>query len=265
MHLDVTQLRNFYYRTALGRAAQGIIRGELVKLWPEAKSQTVIGFGFAVPLLRPFLTDARRVIGLMPAQQGVAPWPLGLPNVSVMSAEDAWPLETGVADKIVVLHGLEVSDEPGALLDEVHRVLGPGGRAVFIVPNRVGLWARRETTPFGFGRPYTLPQLETQVTQHGFLAEKHAAVLFQPPSNRAFWLKSGRALERMGRWVPSYLAAGVLMLEVTKRVQAPLQGGIRRRVRRPLEIIEGIGRPEPALSGGSGSHQISIPPDTSIR
>jgi SAM-dependent methyltransferase len=169
-----------------------------------------------------------------------------MPNVSVLTADDAWPLDTGIADKVVVLHGLEVSDEPAAVLDECHRVMGPGGRAVLIVPNRVGLWARRETTPFGFGRPYTLPQLEAQLTQHEFLVERHAAVLFQPPSNRAFWLKSGKALEKMGRWVPSYLAAGVLMVEVTKRVQAPSQGGIRRRVKRPLEIIEGIGRPEPA-------------------
>ena len=244
MHLDVTQLRNFYYRTALGRSAQSVVRAELQRFWPEAKSQTVVGFGFAVPLLRPFLADARRVVGLMPAAQGVAPWPVGMSNVAVLTAEDAWPLDTGVADKVVILHGLEMSDEPGSLLRECHRVLGPGGRAVVIVPNRVGLWARNENTPFGFGRPYTLPQLEKQLTDNGFLIERHAAVLFQPPSNRAFWLKSGRALEKVGRWMPSYVAAGVLMLEVTKRVQAPLQGGIKRRTR-PLEIIEGLGQPEP--------------------
>ncbi|MEO8530848.1 MAG: hypothetical protein ABI459_06475, partial [Deltaproteobacteria bacterium] len=113
MHLDVTQLRNFYYRTALGRSAQSVIRNELRRFWPEAKSQTVVGFGFAVPLLRPFLAEARRVVGLMPAAQGVAPWPVGMSNVAVLTAEDAWPLDTGVADKVVILHGLEVSDEPG--------------------------------------------------------------------------------------------------------------------------------------------------------
>ena len=252
MHLDVTQLRNFYYRTALGRAAQSVIRNQLVAFWPEAKSQSVVGFGFAVPLLRPYLAEARRVVGLMPAEQGVAPWPVGMPNVSLLCADDAWPLETGMADKLVVLHGLEVADEPGALLQECHRVMGPGGRAVLIVPNRVGLWARSEGTPFGFGRPYSLPQLESQLTSNGFLIEKHVAVLFQPPSNKAFWLRSGRALERMGRWLPSYLAAGVLMVEVTKRVHAPLQGGVRKRVRRPLEMIEGLGRPEPTPARGSG-------------
>ncbi|HAR54261.1 MAG TPA: hypothetical protein DCS45_20670, partial [Roseovarius nubinhibens] len=71
MHLDVQDLRNFYYRSALGRAAQKTLRQELLKFWPEAKGQTVAGFGFAVPFLRPYLSEARRVVGLMPAQQGV--------------------------------------------------------------------------------------------------------------------------------------------------------------------------------------------------
>ena len=92
MHLDVLDLRNFYYRTQLGRAAQKAIRDQVVALWPEATGRTVAGFGFAVPLLRPYLAEARRVIGLMPGQQGVMPWPVGMENVSVLCEETRWPL-----------------------------------------------------------------------------------------------------------------------------------------------------------------------------
>ena len=67
MHLDVLDLRNFYYRTNLGRAAQRAIREQVQGFWPNAEGETVVGFGFAVPLLRPFLGQARRVIGLMAA------------------------------------------------------------------------------------------------------------------------------------------------------------------------------------------------------
>ena len=35
MHLDVRDLRNFYYRSALGRAAQKIIRDEVRATWPD--------------------------------------------------------------------------------------------------------------------------------------------------------------------------------------------------------------------------------------
>ena len=51
MHLDVQDLRNFYYRSALGRAAQMSMRDQMLKLWPEAKGQTVVGFGFATPFI----------------------------------------------------------------------------------------------------------------------------------------------------------------------------------------------------------------------
>ena len=84
MHLDVLDLRNFYYRTQLGRVAQRAIREQVVALWPDVKGQTVAGYGFAVPLLRPYLDQARRVIGLMPGPQGVMPWPAGGDNVSVL-------------------------------------------------------------------------------------------------------------------------------------------------------------------------------------
>ncbi|GAA5065425.1 class I SAM-dependent methyltransferase [Roseibacterium beibuensis] len=248
MHLDVLDLRQFYYRTRLGRTAQKAIRDRMLGLWPEAKGQTVVGFGFAVPLLRPYLADARRVIGLMPAEQGVMPWPAGMDNVSVLCRESLWPLETGRADKIVCLHGLETSEHPSALLDEAARVLGPGGKALFIVPNRGGLWARRDATPFGFGRPYSLGQLEAQLKRHDFVPERHAAALFAPPSDKRFWLRSAEMVERMGGQLSSYRAGGVILLEASKRVPAPLGPGLAERVRRPLRVLEGT--PQPAAATG---------------
>lgn len=243
MHLDVIDLRDFYYRTALGRAAQKAVRDRMLAMWPEAKGQTVAGFGFAVPLLRPYLADARRVIGLMPAEQGVMPWPPGLENVSVLCRESLWPLQTGMVDKLVCLHGLETSEHPAAVLDECARVLGPGGKALFIVPNRGGLWARRDATPFGFGRPYTLSQLEAQLKRHDFVPERHAAALFSPPSGKQFWLKSADLMERMGGRLSSNQGGGVLLVEASKRVPAPLGPGLAERVRRPLRVLEGVPRP----------------------
>lgn len=247
MHHDVLDLRNFYYRTALGRAAQRAIRDQLVRLWvPDGLSgMTVAGYGFAVPLLRPYLEHARRVIGLMPGPQGVTPWPAGMPNVSVLCDEIAWPLETGVVDRCVVLHGLETSEHPGALLDELWRVLGPGGRAIVIVPNRAGLWSRSEATPFGNGRPYSASQLDAQLRHHEFVTERQSAALYIPPSDRRFWLRSARMWEDFGLRMSRVLAAGVVMAEISKQVHAPLRPGLGARVRRPLRILEGA--PTPAL------------------
>ncbi len=249
MHLDVLDLRDFYYRTPLGRVAQRAIRDKVVGLWPNVKGQTVAGYGFAVPLLRPFLTDARRVIGLMPGPQGVMPWPAGMANVSVLCEEATWPLATGMVDRLVLMHGLETSENPSALLDECHRVLGPGGKALFVVPNRSGLWARRDGTPFGFGRPYSLRQLEAQLKRHGFTPERSLASLYAPPSGKRFWLRTAQFWETTGRRIVPWFAGGVLMVEASKQVYAPTRGGLGAVVRKPLKVLEwaGAGSPEPVM------------------
>ena len=244
MHLDVLDLRNFYYRTQLGRAAQRAIRDQVVTLWPDAEGQTVAGFGFAAPLLRPYLASARRVIALMPGQQGVMPWPAGMPNVSVLCEETVWPVETDSVDRLVVMHGLETSERPVALLDECYRVLAPQGRGLFIVPNRGGLWARRDGTPFGFGRPFSFSQLEAQLRMIGLTPSRHVAALYQPPSGTPFWLKTGQMWENLGRKVSKTYAGGVLMVEVTKQVPAPPRPGLSEAVRRPLRVLDGLKSPE---------------------
>lgn len=252
MHLDVQDLRNFYYRSALGRAAQRAVRGKVQQLWPETQGQTVAGFGFAAPLLRPYLQDARRVIALMPGPQGVIPWPAGQANVSVLCEEMLWPLETGRVDRLIVMHGLETSENPTAVLDECWRTLGPGGKALFIVPSRAGLWSRSDATPFGFGRPYSLSQLETQLKRHGFLPERHSAALYQPPSATRFWMKTGAFWETAGRRIPALLPAGVLIVEASKRVHAPSGPGERIRVPSPLEVLTPKPVPKP-ISGRRAS------------
>ncbi|MGC8202028.1 class I SAM-dependent methyltransferase [Aliiroseovarius sp. PTFE2010] len=245
MHLDVVDLRNFYYRTGLGRAAQRMVREAVAEMWAPtaATGQTVAGFGFAVPLLRPYLADARRVISLMPGQQGVMPWPTGGPNHSVLCEETLWPLQTGHVDRLIVMHGLETSEHPSALLDECWRVLGPGGRVIFVVPNRTGLWSRRDATPFGFGRPYSSSQLEVQLKRHRFLPERSAAALYQPPSHKRFWLRSGPVWERIGRKIP-VLAGGVLVVEASKQVYAQTGTGAPVSGRKRRGVLAGVPSPE---------------------
>ena len=243
MHLDVQELRTFYYRNALGRAAGAQLRERVQRLWPDVQGQTVVGFGFASPLLRPFLPDARRVISLMPGPQGVMPWPSKGPNTSVLCQETEWPLETGHVDRLIMLHGLETSEQPSNLLEEVWRVLGPGGKAIFIVPNRAGLWARRDKTPFGYGRPYSMSQLETQLRKHQFLPERQLGALYQFPSHRRIWMKSAKLFESMGRVMPGAIAGGAFVLEASKRVYPP-KGRVQRQVQsRGLPVLEGIAKP----------------------
>ncbi len=244
MHLDVIDLRNFYYRTGLGRAAQRAIRDQVRALWPDTQGQTVVGFGFAAPLLRPFLDESRRTIALMPAPQGVMHWPMGMDNISVLCEETAWPLETGHVDRLLVMHGLETSETPALVLEECWRVLGPGGRMIVIVPNRAGLWSRRDATPFGAGSPYSIMQLDSQMKKHHFVPERHRTALYQPPSHRRFWLRTGPIWERFGNRISGRIVGGVLIAEFSKRTHAPTRPGLTEAVRRPLRALDGIAKPD---------------------
>jgi SAM-dependent methyltransferase len=187
--------------------------------------------------------DARRVIALMPGPQGVMPWPAGMPNVSVLTEETMWPLETGRVDKLVLLHGLETSERASDLLEECWRVLGPGGRALFIVPNRGGLWARRDRTPFGFGRPYSPGQLDSQLRKHQFLPERHLGALYQVPSAKKIWMKSASAWENVGRRMPTIVAGGAFMVEATKLVYPPKGRALPKRARRAIGVLDPAAKP----------------------
>lgn len=250
MHLDAVDLRAFYYRTKLGRTAQHALRTAIRQLWPDARGCAVAGYGFAAPFLRPFLGEARRVVSLMPAQQGAFHWPLGEPNVSVLVEERNWPITAGFFDRILVVHGLETSERPGALLEEVSRALSPGGRAIFVAPNRSGLWARGDATPFGYGRPYSVGQLERELQRHGFEPERSAAALYAMPSHKPFWLRAAPLAERVGRRLDARRFAGVVLVEGTKLAFAAPRSGAPAEARSPLRVLGGLAAPQPKPAAG---------------
>lgn len=265
MHLDAVDLRSFYYRTRLGRVAQQALRAALRELWPDVRGATLAGFGFAAPFLRPFMGEAQRTLCLMPAQQGAFHWPVDGPNRTVLVEERNWPVNAGFFDRILVVHGLETSERPGALLEEVNRCLAPGGKAIFVAPNRTGLWASRDATPFGYGRPYSVGQLERQLQEHGFEPERHAAALYCAPSHKAFWLKTARMAERTGRRFGAQRLAGAILVETTKLAFAAPRSGTKVASRTPLSVLEGLTTPKPAagraarLAGAPGAPQGATP------
>jgi SAM-dependent methyltransferase len=259
MHLDAVDLRAFYYRTRLGRIAQRALREALRALWPDVRGASLAGYGFAAPFLRPFKAEAQRTLCLMPARQGAFHWPVDGANVSVLVEERCWPVTAGFFDRILVVHGLETSERPGALLEEINRALAPGGKAIFVVPNRTGLWARRDATPFGYGRPYSPGQLERQLQEHGFEPERQSAALWAFPSHRAFWLELAALCERTGRGLDARRLAGAILVETTKLGFAAPRPMLREAARSPIEVLEGLTAPSPAPGRWRGAARVAPP------
>ena len=235
MYTDVVDLRDFY-ATSLGQVAQRMIRRRVRLLWPETAGLRVLGLGFSTPYLRPFLGEAERVIAVMPSQQGVLPWPEEGQNVVTLADEAELPLADYSIDRVLLVHALEGSEQVRPMLKEVYRVLAGGGRLLCIVPNRRGIWARLDRTPFGHGHPYTPGQLSRLLRDEMFTPLQSTPALFIPPVSSRMMLRAAAAWEQIGeRWFPRY--AGVAMIEAAKQVYvkpAPVRAAKRRPVLSPL-------------------------------
>jgi SAM-dependent methyltransferase len=218
MYVDVVDLRDFY-ETRLGQVARRMIRRRLRLIWPDLRGMRLLGLGYAAPYLRPFREEAERVIAIMPSSQGVLAWPSEGPSAVALADEGELPLQDYSIDRVLLVHGLEFSEQARPLLKEIWRVMAGGGRLMVVVPNRRGIWARIDKTPFGQGHPYTASQLSRTLREAGFTPERVAAALFAPPTASRMLLRSATAIERIGeRWFTTF--GGVSVVEASKQIYA---------------------------------------------
>lgn len=218
MHVDIVDLREFYARP-LGTVVRRLIVQRLRARWGDVSGMAVFGLGYAAPYLGVFRNEAACVGALMPASQGVIAWPQNGPRQATLVHEDDLPLPDSCADRMLIVHSVETTENTRALLREVWRVLAPEGRVILIVPNRRGLWARFDTTPFGNGRPYSRGQITRLLRDAMFTPLDWDQALYMPPLNLNVLLRSAIAWERMGAifW-PAF--GGVNIVEATKQIYA---------------------------------------------
>jgi SAM-dependent methyltransferase len=213
MQLDASDLADFY-EAPIGQLARRMISRQVRVLWPSAKGSCLMGYGFAVPYLRPYLADAERVVAVMPAQQGVLAWPPER-SLTTISDEDALPFPDAFFDRIVVVHGLEGADATRPLLRQLWRVLAPEGRLLLIVPNRASLWAQLERSPFALGRPFSRGELDRLLRSSLFEPLRWDRALYLPPLRGRRLVRSGSTWERiLRRLLPGM--SGVHIVEAGK-------------------------------------------------
>jgi SAM-dependent methyltransferase len=247
MHLDVVDLRAFY-ATDLGGVVRRIVAHRIRSRWRRADGQVVMGLGFAAPYLAGYRGEALRLGALMPAAQGALVWPATGTTNTVMVDEHNLPLPDNSVDKLLAVHALEFTESARPLLREMWRVLQPEGRLLLIVPNRRGVWSRRETTPLGHGQPYSRAQLERLLADAMFTPTEWSSALHMPPINRRFLVRWAMAFERLGsRFWPSF--AGIIIVEAQKELMAPV--GKAEVVRRGRTLATAAAGPTRRESGKS--------------
>ncbi|MGB9152584.1 MAG: methyltransferase domain-containing protein [Alphaproteobacteria bacterium] len=236
MFADIIELRDFY-QSPLGLMARRVLRAHIGEMWPNMRGERVLVLGYGVPLLRPLSQQVAALYAFMPAAQGVSYWPRDGANVSSLVEIDNLPLPDGSIDRVILLHALEGVSEPELLLREIWRVMKGSGRILTIVPNRRGLWAHSDLTPFGTGQPYSPSQIKRALHNQGFLVERSRYALYALPTASRLALSLADKIEKYGALLfPGF--GGVLLLEASKQLYVPLvtKAQLQRRLVLPLSM-----------------------------
>ena len=241
MSIDVVDLRNFYTQR-LGVVARRFVGRGIRQRFADLRGQRVLGVGYATPYMGLFREEAERCLVFMPAVQGAMKWPTSRPGLAALVDELEMPLADSAVDRVLLVHALEMAHDPTALLREVWRVLASGGRLLVVVPNRRGVWARMDTTPFGHGRPYSRAQISQLMRETWFTPTGWGEALHMPPVARGWFLRSAVAWERAGAIIAAPFA-GVHIVEATKQVYRVIPA--RRERSRLVPALEPALAPSP--------------------
>jgi len=231
MSVDITDLRSFY-TSPLGAVTRRFVGRAIDRFWGPLTGLRVLGLGYAPPYLSAVRNECERALAFMPANQGVVNWPSTGASAAALVDPLMMPLPDASIDRVLVVHALETVESPTELLHEIWRILTPGGRIIMVAPNRRGLWARMDTTPFGYGQPYSRSQLKTLMRQTWFSPEGWAETLYVPPLRSKLLLQTAQAWEQIGVGF-SLPFAGLHIVEATKQLYRP---GAVRAVRRASRL-----------------------------
>ena len=243
MYDDIAKFNRFY-QARLGQNVADLIRRQLDLFWHVGSPLPSAFLGYAQPFLDP---KPPIPLGLMPARRGAVSWPKSSSVHNCLVDPLNLPLPDVHLDRLLLVHALEFEHDPGQCLDECWRVLDGAGRLLVIVPNRSGLWAKAERTPFGHGRPYSDRQLRRLLQGHGFIPRQTRRIAFMPPLARPFFQRFAPAIERIGsRWWPAM--GGVLLVEADKMLYAPSGKTSRLQRRETAATPVLVGQSRGALS-----------------
>lgn len=235
MNTDIVDFRSFY-TSLLGKLAERSITAALSSIWSKLPDERLVGLGYTLPWLERFGSDAERVFAFMPARQGAVRWPSHGLSASALVHEDDLPLPDAAVDRILMIHALEHAENPEQMLVEAWRVLAPGGHLVIVVPNRRGIWARFEHTPFGTGQPYSRQQLTELLREANFTPARWTDTLHFPPSERHWLLQMHRLLANGGQHLwPIF--AGAIIVDAEKRLYQGIPAAAKRSRRALVPVL----------------------------
>lgn len=209
-----------FYNSFAGRVLRRLIRQNIQKLWADTTGMRIMGYGYPIPYLKPYIELSERCFAVMPKEQGAHSWPNeGEKNLVCLSENAELPIETNSVDRILMIHALEFSDSLKETFEELWRVLKSNGRLLMIIPNRMGLWSRADWSPFGQGTPYSSIQIQHFLKDNLFVHERTKCGLYVPPFKSDLFLRSSFIFEKIGHYTMPGVG-GLHFVEASKQLYA---------------------------------------------
>ncbi len=211
-----------FYQSDLGKIVADLICEYTMTCWldkpqKDLSNEDILGYGFSPPIFSRLKINAARKINYV-LQCELSDDEICLAqNDWVIGQETRTPFQDGQFEKILCTNGLEESENPIRTLRELWRILSPEGSLILVVPNRRGLWARSDNSPFGQGRPFSRTQLLKLVSDSLFEVKIARRILYAPPIEHPIINKVCNHFEKIGATLwPTF--GGLLFFELKKRV-----------------------------------------------
>lgn len=240
MHREIRSPTEFY-TTRTGLRTAELLSAQLRTFWPQSTNTRILGIGYTDPFLPLWGNASTRISVHTETPYLALPNPLPSPRSICIADESCLPFPDLTFDHILLVHALEHSPERERLLRSAWKVLKDHGSLLLVVPNRSGLWALNDSTPFGSGTPFSRRQLTRTLQRAFFQPERQEAALFLPPpmhrirhrSLRTFCTTTERFIQK---GLPAF--GGVLIVEAVKDVWSgmPLTtAGVRASISKQIQ------------------------------
>lgn len=240
MRPDVLSMHRFY-QSPVGVSVSQLIHQCIQPMWKTAAAP-LYGLGYALPYLDlsgpETSSNGEKTVqnlgfSLMPAAQGVCHWPSMRKSATALVDEYHLPISDSSVERLLVVHALEHSDRPAHLFREIWRILAPGGQVIAVVPNRRRTWSALDTTPFGYGQPYSRSQISSLMQDQMLPMEKWDTALMVPPLK---WPGAAGMMKMMERSLHSMgkNMGGALIVSAEKQVYGALSKSKGRTQVKPV-------------------------------
>ena len=180
MILDQMNIQEFY-NSQLGLTVNECITKEISTKWTDLNGTRILGVGFSSPYTSFYNRNQNNIVSLLPPTPSTKCSAGNTTNQKLISLFHEIPLPDLSIDRIIIVHALEFSESANLMIRELWRILTDNGKIIFIVPNRLGIWCRFDSNPFGFGRPYSPNQLVRLLEDNLFTTIKRTTALYMPP------------------------------------------------------------------------------------